>query len=250
MACVPQLLAAQVISIDFNTGDPGGPGGAGPFVLQAGDVAGVVPAANWNQAASANGNTMNLRTNTGAATTAQVAVTGSTNPWSLGGTPDTPNGLMMRGYLDTGNDTTTTVEVTGLPAAFTTPLGYRVIVYFDGDNGGGQTRGGRYTIGTQTRIGVDRENVQFTGTFTQVVNNGDAGNYMIFTGLTAPSFILAATPDMATSTTGTLRAPINAIQIEAVVPEPVSIALAGLGMAGLAGCGLRRKRKQQAEQAI
>ncbi len=236
MACLPQLLAAQVISIDFNTG-VGSPHGVGPFVLAPADVAGVIPAANWNQRPSTNSTGTGLRTNTGATTTAQVAVSGSTNEWSVPDTPNTPNGLMMKGYLDSGAATTTTVAVTGLPAPFST-AGFRVIVYFDGDNEGND-RGARYTIGTTSRRGVDAANANFTGTFRQVVNDGDQGNYIIFTGLTGTSFTLTGTPDIPT----TFRAPINALQIE-VIPEPGSIALASLGMAGIIGYGRRLRRRK------
>jgi hypothetical protein len=246
LVCMPQFLAAQVISINFNGQGPGGPAARpGPFNLAPTDVAGVVAVPNWNNVPSDNLATpVALNSSTGAATGATVAVSGMNNAWSLPAAPTTPNGTIMQGYLDSGNATTTTVMVANLPAAFTA-AGYNVYVYFDGNNGG-TPRSGQFTIGSQSIFGLDPANTDFTGAFVQVPStsntnqmaNTPAGNYMIFTGLTANTFTLTTTP--AFSTTGTLRAPINAIQI-VPVPEPGSIALAGIGMVSLLGYRLRRR---------
>src|SRR5262249_10876603 len=128
----------------------------------------------------------------------------------------TPNGVMMSGYLDTSSTSTTSVTVSGLPAALT-QLSYSVYVYFDGDNGGNE-RVGRYQIGNPTIFGRDAGGTNFSGTFTQIPNssttdqmaNTPAGNYIIFSGLPGASFTLTAAGAFASD--GTQRGPLNAIQ--------------------------------------
>src|SRR5262249_37610689 len=131
---------AQVISINFNGQGPGTPAARpGPYTLNATDVAGALPIANWNNVPSDNVSTSGLITSTGAATTGSVQGSGMSNGWSLpdtntaGAIPATPDGTMMRGFLDSGNPSTTPVPISGLPAAFATGR-YNVWVYFDGDN--------------------------------------------------------------------------------------------------------------------
>jgi len=121
---------------------------------------------------------------------------------------------MIQGYLDTGNQNTSTVTVSGLP---TSPTGYDVYVYTDGDNEG-DTVTGTYQISgtgiTTTSIrATDPGNVNFNGTFTQANNSN--GNYVKFTSIQATGFAIKAIPT--TSGTGVLRAPVNGIQI---VPTP------------------------------
>src|SRR5882762_265363 len=116
---------------------------------------------------------------------------------------------MMKGYLDTGNATITTVSVTGLPS---NPVGYNVYVYADGDNGGA-TRTGTYQISgtgiTTSSINLtDAALTNFGGTFTQANNSN--GNYVVFT-INATAFTVSATPGA--STDAYPRAPINGIQI-------------------------------------
>jgi hypothetical protein len=246
-------LPAQVISINFNGEGAGSPAQRpGPYDLLPSETAGALPRANWNNVPSQNATTSNLITSTGAATPASVTVVRN-NAWSLpdsNGTnviPFDANGTMMRGYLDTGNATTTSITVSGLPAPFSnTP--YSVWVYFDGDNAGNQ-RVGQFTIGGRTIFGRDAANESFNGTFVQVPStsitnqqaNTPAGNYMIFPLITGSSFTLTATP--AFSSDATLRAPINAIQIEVTpIPEPGSLTL--LGVVAASGWWARRRSKR------
>jgi len=243
-------LPAQVISINFNGAGTGSPAQRpGPYDLLPTEVAGALPVANWNNVLSQNGTTSNLMTSTGAATTTSVQLGGVANAWSMPDSngsnviPFDAQGTMMRGYLDTGNTTTTTVTVSGLSGAFTS-IGYRVWVYFDGDNDV-NNRVNQFNLAGQTRFGRDAASTSFNGTFVEVPFSSTtnqsattpAGNYTIFTGLFASSFTLTSTPAFGT------RAPINAIQIEvAPVPEPGSLTL--LGAVAAAGLWARRRSRQ------
>jgi hypothetical protein len=240
---------AQVIGINFNGSGAGGPGTRpGPYDLVPSEVAGALPQANWNNAPSTNGTTSNLVLSTGAATTASVTASGSNNPWSLPDpVPFTTDGTLMRGYLDSSSTSTTTVNVSGLPAAFANSR-YNVWVYFDGDNGG-DNRVSSFTIGGTTLFGRDAANTNFSGTFVQVPSssntnqqaNTPAGNYIVFFGVTGPSFTITTTPQFSTS--ATLRAPLNALQIElAPVPEPGSLTLLGAAAASLWWARRRSRR--------
>src|ERR1700728_1914305 len=189
------------ISIDFVGEDT-------PMTATA--VAGVAAEPNWNSANGASSTSaLSLVNSTGAATTASATWT-SNNSWELGDGDGSANAQMMNGYLDTGDTTTTTVSVTGLPS---NASGYQVYVYAQGQNGAA-TRIGNYTISgtgiTTTTISLtDAANTNFTGTFTQA--NNSAGNYVVFTIPNVSGFTISATPG--TSTDAYPRAPVNGIQI-------------------------------------
>jgi hypothetical protein len=233
----PVAAGQTGIGINFTaTGGPN-PGAA----LMSTEAAGFVPLTNWNNVDASNITTTNLINNSGTTTGVQVAVSGSTNSWSipngnLGAAAGTPNGKMMQGYLDSGNGppaTTTTVTIMGLNAAGFTGT-YHVYVYAVGDANSG--RAADYTINnTQTFHLVD--DTQFTGTFRPVATGvGGSGNYMDFTVNGADMITLTAVGT--TTTDGNMRAPINGIQI--VVPEPGAIlCAAALGLGGIAA--LRRR---------
>jgi hypothetical protein len=129
--------------------------------------------------------------------------------------PNTPaNFTMMQGYLDDANAGTTTVTVSGIPAA---PGGYMVYVYANGLNPGA-TRSANYTIaapgvGNMTTLLTDLASAYFSGTFNLVTATSPDGNYMVFS-IPGTSFTLTATPT--TASDGNPRAPVNGIQI---VPE-------------------------------
>ena len=202
--------------------------GRNTATMAPGDIAGVVRKSRWNNAAGARSSApLALVDDSGALRTATVS-------WSASGTWMTPivdqpgNARLMKGYLDTSNTTVTTVTVAGLPTG-----DYNVYVYVDGDNTI-YNRTATYTLSgagiTTTSIGVtDPPNTNFGGTFTQAVNS--SGNYVKFR-IKASGFTLTATPR--TSTNGTVRAPINAIQIvNATGTPPVALdppaTVSGLG---------------------
>lgn len=178
--------------------------------LNLGDVAGVVPKANWNNLAGYLGQTpVALSDENGTATSATITWQGD-NGWALGVPANNANWTMMNGYLDDGAANPTTLTVSGLTGATN---GYLVYVYANGDSGG-STRNADYTVTgpgttTQTVSLSDAVGNVFNGTFNQVTSASPVGNYMVFT-VTGTSFTLVGTP---TYSTDVLRAPINAIQI-------------------------------------
>ena len=149
----------------------------------------------------------------------QVSVLWDTsNTWSLrpNAVPADGNAQLFKGYLDTTDTSTTTVNITDIPY-----LVYDAYVYFDGGNT--TNLSGFYAVND----GVSP--VQSEGPYLDSANwpiedggyafieakkPGDTGNVAAFTGLRGTSLTITATPD-------NRRAPINAIQIVAVVPELV-----------------------------
>ncbi len=192
--------SGNAISIDFVGQD---------VAMASTEVAGVVAKPNWNDATGASSTSpLALVDDTGTATTATVTWS-SNDVWETPITDQPGNARMMKGYLDTGSNTTTTVTVAGLPAH---EAGYQVYVYANGDNGSA-TRTGVYTISgtgitTATIKLIDSANTNFSGTFTQA--NNSAGNYVVFT-INASGFTLSATGG--TASDGFPRAPVNGIQI-------------------------------------
>ena len=170
--------------------------------LGSGDVAGVVPAANWNPCAGASGTIGQATDNFGLPAGASISWN-SNNVWAIGLADSPGNPRLMNGYLDTTDTSTTTITVANIPAAFVR-TGYDVYVYCDGDN---TFTAGDYTLGGVTIQALDRSN--FNGTFT-LAANGAAGNYLVFPNQTASGFTLTAA---ASATNGGFRAPLNAIQI-------------------------------------
>jgi hypothetical protein len=210
------------------------------------DVAGFIPLANWNNVDGNNITASNLLSSSGQTTGVTVAVSGSPNTWSIPANqlPNSPNGVMMQGYVDTTATSTTTVSVTGLTAAGFTGT-YHVFVYAVGDANNG--RAGDYTIGSQAYRLLDDQ--QFNGTFRQVTQPpsagfaGQSGNFMDFSGLTGDGFNLTA---VAAQDVNGFRAPINAIQIVAdPVPEPGLVLLACAAAAG----GLAAWRRRSGARA-
>ena len=176
---------------------------------------------HWNSAtgASRSSSPLALVDETGAATSATATWT-SDNTWSTAITNTAGNLRMMKGYLDTGDATTSTVTIAGLVAA-----AYDIYVYVDGDNGGG-TRAASYQISgagitTSTVTLTDAANTNFSGSFTQASNS--AGNYVKFS-INGTGFTITATPG--TSTDVNKRAPVNGLQIIPTAPATPDFTLA------------------------
>jgi hypothetical protein len=192
------------------------------------DVAGVsqIAQANWNNIFGNDTTAIPagpIAANNGSATPVTVDITGSGNTWASEGPRGENNNLMtgndailMTGYLDTGDATTTQVKISNIPTALTTP-GYDVVVYALGGVG---NKGGSYRV-TDAAGTVLADYVAFTalvnptdyvavGSNTASPNNG---NYIVFKNLKADSIIVEATTENGLGTGGGPRAPINAIQL-------------------------------------
>ncbi|MGB2754733.1 MAG: PEP-CTERM sorting domain-containing protein [Phycisphaerae bacterium] len=232
----PSLARADMIGINFYKT------GAGQQMLDPSEEAGVEPQVHWNNVYW-NGKSQ-LHNDSGLVTAVSVATTTSKDrdaTWVPVGPSSSGDFRLMRQYIHS-EGSGMTVIVSGLEPPFTTH-GYDVIVYFDGENGSADWVT-QYTIGVDgttiaTVYGRDaKDTVQWDGTFVQsfgaTAAAATAGNYVRFTGLTASSFTLTATPISGDG-------PINAIQIVSV-PEPTSLALLVLGAA--AGLAARTRRSR------
>lgn len=267
LAFAASMVSAQVISLnlipsgdgDFNTS-------VADLDLDPVDVAGVVPAANWNNVRSSGRNyddftQGDLVDGTGA------VVPGAEFAWASSGDgggfkidgdiTSTPDRKMMGSALGTweGNNTVT-YTVTGLSADFTGP-GYFVYAYWGGqsvDFGAPEDEIiDLYTMsgtGESFVMGYTGQTVEGTsywdGDFSQSMitslddfdNPGDFGayNYIVFSGLTADNFTI-------TVEQGEERrhGQISGLQIVAI-PEPGAYA-AIFGLAALGILVLLRRRR-------
>jgi hypothetical protein len=209
-----------VLSVDFIGGRPAATGAGGMVVESAvmdpSEIAGKVPASQWNGAAGPAGMLANLTLSDGSSSTASVtwvSSPGTAGPgvWNHSYTDAPGDVRMMNGYLDpTTSLTPATIVVASLPSTFTAS-GYDVYVYGSGEITSASTRTCQYSIGTtsSTAKEVGPTPKTFAG-YTQVLNGG-AGNYLVFQKLTAASFILTAKPGTSSPT----RAPVNGLQIVA-----------------------------------
>lgn len=235
----PKPPGAGVYSIGLNFGADE-PNGAGTATLSATDKAGApgVAQSNWNNLTTLSGSeTGTIVANAGgssAATSVQVDWT-SNNTWSSTGRGEEnnqftgPDLALMTGYLDTGNATTTSVTISGLPSDLTGG-GYDVYVYALGGVAGG--RAGGYRIldaGTKAVLkdyvrGTSSDNpADYVQVPASVAGGGPGlGNYLLFTGLSASSIIIEATTESGQAGGGTPRAPINAIQLVSPTSAPPS----------------------------
>lgn len=247
---MPAYATPEGYSIGLNFGADEYPDSAGTLSgagkLAATDVAGLtgVAQAHWNNLEANAGSASNLVSDNkgvSAASTA-AAVWDSANTWSTTGRGEennsfdtnSPNYKLMIGYLDTGDPTTTTVSISGLPADLT--KGYDVYVYLLGGTGG--TRGGGYRI-TDGAGGVLRDYLVGDApvkpsSFSRDLglSHNDKGTYLVFRGLTAASIAVEATTE---APNGLVRAPINAIQLVAATLDktaptvPANLAAAETG---------------------
>lgn len=213
---------------EYYSGAPAVASNAGTLASTA--VAGVdaVKQANWNNLEFYEGYAENLTAdNRGAAVTSTAVVYWNcNNTWSTTGRGEENNGfptdssdyVLMIGYLDTGDPTTTAVTFTGLPAQLTS--GYDVYVYLLGGTGG--NRGGGYRItdelGNTLKDYLIGDSAVSPTEFVRDpgFSHDDKGNYIVFRGLTAANIVVEATTE---APYGMVRAPINAIQLVAAAKD-------------------------------
>jgi hypothetical protein len=185
------------------------------------EVAGVVPQANWNNIAGANGPFGNglgpLKDNNGVAVAGTILDFGCNNTWTSVGPDALGDARLMESYLDSSSFGYTVVSVRGLSKL--TTGAYDVYVYCNGDVHNG--RHGFYTIGGFG--GTTLECTDFfvfdpgTG-YVQDMQDGNGGNYVRFTNVMGDSLLLLVTAQNPNDPTDNgFRAPTNAVQIVASV---------------------------------
>lgn len=201
---------STVISFNF-TGTSVNNGTSSP--MAAAEVAGVLPAANWNNSTNQAAGTLGgLMDSSGASTPASITWSGT----GIGTTAEQNNpgdDRMMKGYVDVTNGAMGTITVTNLPGSISGGS-YDVLVYFDGANGSAD-RNAEFTIGSAFYYGKDY--TSYGGTYIQATttNNNSIStppaNFVLFTNLTGNSFTVTATPAFASD--GNPHAEFNGIQI-------------------------------------
>jgi hypothetical protein len=212
------------IGLNFGTDQPAS-------TLAATDVAGAEDAAqaNWNNLAGQAGSTNSIVAQvdgTTPETTTTSVVWASNNTWASTGIGEENNEFtganrtLMTAYLDTTDNSTTTVTITNLPAALTGE-GYDVYVY---TLGGVPNKGGAYRI-LDAASGAtlqDYVRVQPPADPTAHVeaptadpsSTNNIGTYVVFTGLSASAITVEATTANGQGFgSSAFRAPINAIQL-------------------------------------
>ena len=157
--------------------------------------------------------------------TATIEWAGSPNTWASTGVGEENNAFigsdrsLLTGFLDTGNATTTTITVSGIPSQLTSGK-YDVVIY---SVGGVADRGGAFRV-------TDANGTELSGYQVILANANPTnhvmlanptpltpsyGTYVVFKGLSASSIIIEATTQNGLGQSGTPRAPVNALQLVA-----------------------------------
>jgi hypothetical protein len=211
--------------------------------LGAADVAGADPVAqsNWNNLFGMNtvdtGPATGIvadRANGASAATPVTVEWDSPNTWASHGPRGEQNNggltgnnqVLMTGFLDTGNATTTRITINNIPSDLTS-AGYDVVVYM---LGGVPGRGGGYRVTDTSGNSLTGDFIRAQGpanptNLTQAIGDNAAatpptGAFVVFTNLKASAIIVEGATEgtLADGTTalafgGTPRAPINAVQL-------------------------------------
>jgi hypothetical protein len=171
----------------------------------------VVVQANWNALPGSQGGDVDLLDDQGNPSGAVLEYYSGSNTYAEPIVDAGGDFRLMRGYLDTTNNSTTIVIVSSVPYA-----SYDVYVY--GRGGADEDRQGNYYVNDP---GLDSPKPLynlggdfFLGTY---VENGDSstmtgGNYVVFHGESGDSLMVFANPDQSFRASFP-RAPLNGIQI-------------------------------------
>ncbi len=115
---------------------------------------------------------------------------------------------LMKGYLDTTNQSETIVVISGIPYNV-----YDVYIYTSGDNGNND-RQGLFAVNDftfQSPHTCFDPSGEIFGITTTTYTLGQ--EYTVFAAETGATLVVSATPDQSFGTGGGVRAPLNAIQI-------------------------------------
>ncbi|MCA9188244.1 MAG: PEP-CTERM sorting domain-containing protein, partial [Planctomycetales bacterium] len=193
--------------------------------LVAGEVAGIVPAANWNNLPFVGGTNdhstalipLNNASGAMAANFQSTLTTGYVGNFDdvvASTAPTSANRKFMQSYLSFDNDPNDSpfdegsLIISGLGSPFTTST-YNMIVYFDADR-----NDRRHTVTVNGTDVIGDDDSTWDGTFRKAVGPGVSANYAVFEGLSANT----VTINMASSSG---RAAVNAIQITTdAIPTP------------------------------
>lgn len=254
-------LRAQVISWSFNQyGFVNAVGGSGVPVPNT--QAGVVPAYNWNDSWSENNSTYaygtpvtvnNLFDNTGAATATSLSYNSYNGYYLQNSNPaqdadGTYNRQMLNGFLNAGPATWNppvtqdTISLNNIPYAQ-----YDIYVYVSDDTAGrvALVSNGSitYDLSTMGPAAISGANASFIQS-TDTSGANPTADYVVFSGLAGVSQTITVSPGD-TNPADSAWVGLAAFQIVAV-PEPATLALAGLGGLGLLWLRRRAWKRGQA----
>jgi len=221
-----QFVDGLSLGLNFS----GGAGSEAPDpdvdTVDAGEITGVVPQGNWNNAQGASGNLAALVDSGGSATATTVTYS-SSNTWGRNLTA-TPTNDLLSDYLDGGTGVPVNITFSNVPYAI-----YDVYVYTRRNENGfvGGDGMSDYTVNgaVQTVVTGDIQNSFLLATPTSL------GNYVKFDDVTGATLTVQANLNA-----GNFRAPVDGVQIVEQIPEPNSFAL----IAGLAGAAMLSRRRR------
>ena len=137
----------------------------------------------------------------------------STDTHSQIGTPNPVNDdqRLFEGYLTASTDNSVGVSIDGLAEHYAV---FDVYVYLDADDGNSAAGTSVRTVsaGTQSFALNDPDGNTFNGTYNDATGDG-AGNYVVFTGLTAADLVNGKLEILVAGATGANRPAISAVQV-------------------------------------
>ena len=188
LCCSLSLTHADTISVNLNNGQ---------FTLLAPtDVAGVIPADNWNNFANNGGlglvnlDPTDVIDETGADSGADITWNASESAFNSNNGQGSQR--MMEGWFGLNAVNGDHITIDGLPQTYT-DSGYDAYVYFDSDQVAPNERTMTFAVGDTSITGTELP-VNYPGQFMEA-SGGSVGNYVVFRGLTDDVFSLTAVTD-------------------------------------------------------